>query len=254
MDLNVDKNEVAGVELEMQGIRPRVFVMKFNLEGFFLILVFLAVVIIGVAHAITSRGSRPVAGKELHEEMTLNPLAVLSPDVHEEDARTTPKNHTVRDDSQEARRDADYILRFQKVAIAEHRKYGIPASIKMAQALLESNAGTSRMAKDINNHFGMKCHARSCEKGHCKNYHDDSHKDFFRAFDSAWASWRAHSVLLSGERYNHLPAKCGNDYKCWAKGLKEAGYATDRNYATKLIKRIEQYNLQILDDGKTFSK
>jgi len=139
-----------------------------------------------------------------------------------------------------------YIKRFSKVAIVEMNKFGIPASIKLAQGLLESNAGKSRLAAEHLNHFGLKCFSKTCKNGHCSNHSDDSHKDFFRNYKSAWESWRDHSQFLSGARYAHLKSN-GTDYKKWAKGLKKAGYATDKKYDKKLIDIIELYGLDRLD-------
>lgn len=139
-----------------------------------------------------------------------------------------------------------FIDKYKDVAKTEMNKFGIPASIKMAQALIESNAGNSRLAKGNNNHFGIKCFSRNCKKGHCTNATDDHHKDFFRKFGSAWESWRAHSNLLMNKRYQKLQGY-GKDYKKWAYGLKEAGYATDKRYAQKLINTIEKYQLHRLD-------
>ena len=127
----------------------------------------------------------------------------------------------------------DYINRFSDIARTEMKKYGIPASIKMAQALIESRAGNSKLAQKNSNHFGMKCFSKNCPKGHCSNFFDDHHKDFFRKYDSAWASWRSHSQMIVSGRYKPL-LKHGNDYKKWADGLKELGYATDKKYHTKL--------------------
>lgn len=140
----------------------------------------------------------------------------------------------------------DYVKRFAKVAQFESGKYGIPASIKLAQALLESDAGDSRLARSNNNHFGIKCFSRKCAKGHCSNFTDDSHKDFFRKYDSAWLSFRDHSLFLQRERYRHLKKIPKTDYKAWAVGLKEAGYATDRKYAEKLISIIKTLKLNTI--------
>jgi len=139
-----------------------------------------------------------------------------------------------------------YVKRFKDVARSEMNKYGIPASITLAQGLIESNAGESRLSRENNNHFGMKCFSKSCKKGHCANFTDDSHKDFFRKYATCWESFRAHSVLLSGKRYKGL-RKYGKDYKQWSHGLKKAGYATDPRYAEKLIHIIEELNLQQFD-------
>ena len=141
-----------------------------------------------------------------------------------------------------------YIRRFKDVAIAESEKYGIPASIKMAQAIVESNSGQSSLSTKNNNHFGIKCFSKTCKKGHCSNFGDDSHKDFFRKYDSAWESWRAHSQMIVSGRYKPL-LNHGNDYKKWASGLKKLGYATASHYEQTLIGIIEKYHLQTLDEG-----
>jgi flagellum-specific peptidoglycan hydrolase FlgJ len=147
-----------------------------------------------------------------------------------------------------------YILRFQKVAIAEQEKYGIPASIKMAQGILESGAGTSRLTRGSNNHFGVKCHRPACKHQNCVNACDDSCDDYFRKYETAWLSWREHSLILAdeGKRYAKYKTKC-DDYKCWANGLQKSGYATSRTYAKKLIGIIETYDLHKLDKGATFA-
>lgn len=149
-------------------------------------------------------------------------------------------------DTPNAKRDSAYIRRFQLVAIYEMKKYGIPASIKMAQGLLESTAGESDLATASRNHFGMKCFQRGCAPGHCLNYADDTARDRFRVYATAWESWRAHSELLSNERYTPLH-EYGLDYKSWAYGLKRLGYATAPNYAIKLIRLIQRYRLDELD-------
>jgi flagellum-specific peptidoglycan hydrolase FlgJ len=139
-----------------------------------------------------------------------------------------------------------YIRRFAHVARAEMDQYGIPASITLAQGLLESQAGNSPLAKEANNHFGIKCFSKRCKKGHCRNFSDDHHKDFFRTYPSAWESYRAHSLFLQKDRYKHLLELPTTDYKGWAVGLKKAGYATDPQYANKLIRLIEGLELDRL--------
>ena len=126
-------------------------------------------------------------------------------------------------------------------------KYNIPASITLAQGLIETNAGQSPLATKNNNHFGIKCFSKSCKKGHCANFSDDSHKDFFRKYASSWESFRAHSKLLTYKRYKHLTKLPTSDYKGWAVGLKKAGYATDKNYHKKLIRLIEDLHLDDYD-------
>jgi flagellum-specific peptidoglycan hydrolase FlgJ len=140
-----------------------------------------------------------------------------------------------------------YIDFYSKVAVAEMDKFGIPASITMAQAIIESRSGKSVLAVQNNNHFGIKCFSKSCPPGHCTNHLDDHHKDFFRKYGSSTDSWREHSQFLMKNRYRDL-LKFGKNYKVWAKGLKDFGYATDQSYDKKLISVIERYELNKLDD------
>jgi hypothetical protein len=141
----------------------------------------------------------------------------------------------------------NYVKRYKDIAVEEMNKFGIPASISLAQGIIESRCGESTLAKNNNNHFGIKCFKRKCKKGHCSNFTDDSHKDFFRKYDSPWESWREHSLLLSNPRFKELK-NLGIDYERWAKGLAAYGYATDDAYAEKLIETIERYGLDSLDD------
>lgn len=142
-----------------------------------------------------------------------------------------------------------YIRRFHETAMSEQLNYRIPYAISMAQGLLESGEGDSRLAKKNNNHFGIKCFSKKCGPGHCSNFTDDSHKDFFRNYKTAWESWRAHSEFLWKKRYKHLHELKINDLEGWAHGLKKAGYATDKNYAEKLLKKICQYRLDQIQSG-----
>ena len=140
-----------------------------------------------------------------------------------------------------------YIDRFSDIAVAEMDNYGIPASISMAQAIVESRSGLSRLAVSNNNHFGIKCFSKTCPKGHCSNFTDDHHKDFFRKYAGSVDSWREHSKFLMKNSYRKL-LKYGKDYRVWARGLRELGYATDPTYDKKLIAIIEKYELHRLDD------
>ncbi len=132
-----------------------------------------------------------------------------------------------------------YIKRFLPTAKAEADRFNIPVSIKLAQGILESNAGRSQLSSRHNNHFGMKWRG----VGKYAVYRDDTPKDRFQVYKSAWYSWRAHSKLLCIERYNHLRQLRRTEYKKWAYGLKKAGYATAPHYAESLIKVIERYGL-----------
>jgi flagellum-specific peptidoglycan hydrolase FlgJ len=144
-------------------------------------------------------------------------------------------------------RQEEYIRRFSKIAQTEMEKFGIPASIILAQGILESNAGNSRLAMQNNNHFGVKCFSHNCQKGHCSNFTDDSHKDFFRVYQSPWESYRAHSVMIKTKHYRVLLRYGTRDYKNWAYGLKKLGYATDKHYAESLLHTIEDLNLDKFD-------
>jgi flagellum-specific peptidoglycan hydrolase FlgJ len=142
---------------------------------------------------------------------------------------------------------ADYVKKYAPIAKLEEQKMGIPASITLAQGLLESDAGGSRLTKSASNHFGIKCFSKHCKKGHCKNFTDDTHKDFFIVYQSAWQSFRSHSDFLKkGSRYSPLFRLRKSDYKAWANGLKSAGYATDKKYNEKLIRIIETLHLNEL--------
>lgn len=140
----------------------------------------------------------------------------------------------------------DYIERYAPLAQREREKYGIPVSITLAQGLLESNAGDSRLARESNNHFGIKCRTK-CRGCTCRNYTDDDIYDMFRVFESPWESYREHSILLNSGRYKHLKKLPLTDYQNWSHGLKKAGYATDKRYAEKLIRIIETLDLDQFD-------
>lgn len=141
----------------------------------------------------------------------------------------------------------DYVTRYATTAIKEKEVYGIPASITLAQGLLESNAGDSRLSVESNNHFGIKCRSK-CRGCTCRNYTDDDIYDMFRVFESPWESFREHSKLLDSARYRHLKKLGSSDYKGWAYGLRKTGYATDKRYAEKLIQIIEFLDLHQYDD------
>ena len=142
-----------------------------------------------------------------------------------------------------------YIDKFAPIAQDEMRQYQIPASITLAQGILESGVGFGRLAVEGNNHFGIKCH-RGWNGG--KMYHDDDAKgECFRTYDDPAESYRDHSVFLSGrQRYAFLFKLNKKDYIAWAKGLKKAGYATDPKYPKKIISIIERYKLYKYDSKK----
>lgn len=140
---------------------------------------------------------------------------------------------------------AVYIATYAEIAKEEMRKYKIPASITLAQGILESASGKGRLAVKANNHFGIKCHGWTG----AKIYHDDDRsQECFRKYKEAVSSYEDHSRFLTERRrYQDLFKLKPDDYKGWAKGLKKAGYATDRKYPDKLISLIERYQLYEYD-------
>ncbi|MBR4842644.1 MAG: glucosaminidase domain-containing protein [Bacteroidaceae bacterium] len=149
----------------------------------------------------------------------------------------------------------DYIAKYSDLAVRHMDKYGIPASITLAQGLLESDAGRSSLAVKCNNHFGIKCH--SDWRGKTMLSDDDRRNECFRCYNNAEDSFEDHSLfLVNGARYRNLFSLGPKDYKGWARGLKAAGYATNPNYADKLIEIIERYGLEGYDNrsSRRFSK
>lgn len=141
---------------------------------------------------------------------------------------------------------SDYIDKYKDLAVEQMSKYGIPASITLAQGLFESGAGMSDLAKCSNNHFGIKCPGGWNGK---RTYHDDdAPKECFREYNNAKDSYEDHSLFLTrGSRYRFLFDLDKTDYRGWANGLKKAGYATDPSYANRLISIIEEYQLYKYD-------
>lgn len=140
----------------------------------------------------------------------------------------------------------DYINKYKDIAIREMYDYGVPASITLAQGILESGLGKSELAVKANNHFGIKCHNEWSGE---RMYHDDdASQECFRKYDNAEESFIDHTQFLKNRaRYSFLFELDRTDYKGWAKGLKQAGYATDPKYPTRLINLIESHNLQQYD-------
>lgn len=142
---------------------------------------------------------------------------------------------------------SDYIAKYAELAVKHMNKYGIPASITLAQGLLESDAGRSSLASRCNNHFGIKCH--NDWRGKTMLVDDDRRNECFRCYNNAEDSFEDHSLfLVNGARYRSLFSLGSRDYKEWARGLKAAGYATNPNYADKLIEIVERYGLDRYDD------
>lgn len=141
-----------------------------------------------------------------------------------------------------------YIEKYKDIAIEQMKKNGVPASIVMAQALIESANGNGRLALEANNHFGIKCHRDWT--GPTIHHDDDAPQECFRKYDDVRQSYEDHSkYLLTNKRYAFLFEISVTDYKSWAYGLKKAGYATNPRYAEILIKQIEDNQLYLLDQG-----
>lgn len=141
----------------------------------------------------------------------------------------------------------EYIETFAEMAQYEMRAFGIPASITLAQGILESGSGKGELTKKTNNHFGIKCHTGW--DGEFDFHDDDAKGECFRKYNHPMYSFRDHSIFLSSRsRYKFLFNYRRNDYKKWAYGLRQAGYATDRKYPQKLIALIERYNLDSYDE------
>lgn len=143
----------------------------------------------------------------------------------------------------------NYIKQYAPLAVQQMKQHNVPASITLAQGLLESGAGLSKLALESNNHFGIKCGLGW--KGRSVRANDDAPNECFRAYRKVEDSYQDHSLFLVGnQRYSSLFSLKKTDYKGWAKGLKKAGYATDPSYANKLITIIETYDLYKYDtDG-----
>ena len=151
--------------------------------------------------------------------------------------------------SQASRQDyLDYIERYKPVALQFEREYGVPASITLAQGILESYAGKSRMAQEANNHFGIKAYHW---KGEVYGGGDSLSTNVgYRKYGAPEDSFLDHAMFLKGPRYSVLYDFDVTDYRSWAQGLRDCGYAEDVNYPTKLINLIEQYELYAINGGK----
>ena len=142
---------------------------------------------------------------------------------------------------------ANYITKFKDIAMDNMKVYGIPASIVLAQGILESGAGRGDLAVTANNHFGIKCHEGWT--GESVKHDDDAAQECFRKYDNVSESYKDHALFLTGRsRYSKLFDCSKGDYKAWARGLKAAGYATDPKYPDKLISYIQRYKLHQYDD------
>ncbi|MEJ6792152.1 MAG: glucosaminidase domain-containing protein [Lacinutrix sp.] len=166
-------------------------------------------------------------------------VVIMQPEETKEPVKDTPENYATPTD--------EYIAIYSNIAQDEMRNYGIPASITLAQGILESGSGKGRLSVEANNHFGIKCH-KGWTGG--KIYHDDDEdQECFRKYKNSKYSFRDHSLFLRDrKRYAGLFELAIGDYISWAKALKAAGYATDRKYPQKVISLIERYQLYRFDN------
>ena len=199
--------------------------------------------------ATTKRAKKPVVTRTrttpTRTTATKSPTATRSTEVIESTSKTVVYSDVVN----------NYVSQFKDIAKGNMKQYGIPASIILAQGILESGAGAGTLSKTANNHFGIKCHTGW--NGESVRHDDDASQECFRKYKDPAESYRDHAEFLTGRsRYASLFKLEKGDYEAWAKGLKAAGYATDPKYPDKLISYIERYNLHQYDAevlGKDFT-
>lgn len=215
------------------------------------ILLLLAIVILASCGSSKSSRSKKTAYKPKKTVVTRKPTASRptttksnssnsgdnrSTEVIESTSRTVVYSDVVN----------NYVAQFKDIAKGNMKQYGIPASIILAQGILESGAGSGTLSKNANNHFGIKCHTGWT--GDSVRHDDDASQECFRKYKDPAESYRDHAEFLTGRsRYANLFKLEKGDYEAWAKGLKAAGYATDPKYPDKLISYIERYNLHQYD-------
>ena len=200
------------------------------------------VVIFVLGLVVFSCGSRKTVSKKTSQrQKTERVVAKDETDNQTKDVVVTTPSKTYANATEA------YIDTYKTIAQDEMRLYDIPASITLAQGILESGSGKGRLSREANNHFGIKCH----DWTGAKIYHDDDKsQECFRKYNDVKYSFRDHSLFLTQrKRYAELFQLKKDDYKAWAKGLRAAGYATDKKYPQKLISLIERYQLYQYDDG-----
>ncbi len=201
------------------------------------VLIFLGLIVFSCSsRKVTVTKSSPIKHKPERIVKTVKPqeIEAVAEDVESSSFKSLIVNST-----------EEYLALFGEIAQQEMRLYGIPASITLAQGILESSSGKGRLSVEANNHFGIKCHDWTGDRIH---HDDDSLQECFRKYNDAKYSYRDHSLFLTTRsRYSKLFELDKDDYKAWAKELKAAGYATDKKYPDKLIYLIERYKLFKLD-------
>jgi LysM repeat protein len=176
-------------------------------------------------------------------------LSACSTRKYSKNNKQIEKAATKANPDYKSRTTLSYIDEFKGVAVEEMNGYGIPASITLAQGIIESGSGNSSLARFANNHFGIKCTSDWKGKGYYKD--DDQANDCFRVYKDARESFKDHSEFLKRKRYSFLFELDKNDYKGWARGLKQAGYATNPKYPDMLINIIDKYELYQYDQPES---
>jgi len=190
--------------------------------------------------ATSKRAKKPVVTRTrttpVRTVATKSPTTTRTTEVIESTSKTVVYSDVVN----------NYVAQFKDIAKGNMKQYGIPASIILAQGILESGAGAGTLSKTANNHFGIKCHTGW--NGESVRHDDDASQECFRKYKDPAESYRDHAEFLTGRsRYASLFKLEKGDYEAWAKGLRAAGYATDPKYPEKLISYIERYNLHQYD-------
>lgn len=198
---------------------------------------------------IVSCGSKKrIVTKKKHAPHRTERVVVKTKTDETKTPAETPSEIIVNPDARKsfANSTEEYIANYSGIAKTEMRKYKIPASITLAQGILESSSGLGRLAVEGNNHFGIKCHEW---KGDKIFHDDDKNQECFRKYKHAEESFEDHSIFLANRsRYAGLFKHDEDDYESWAKGLRAAGYATDKKYPEKLISLIERFQLYKFDE------
>ncbi len=192
------------------------------------------------ASSVTKKSaSRSVKKTAVNKPMG-NKIAIAGQDNEENEVIESTSRTVVSNDIV-----ANYIAQYKNIAMSNMKVYGIPASIILAQGILESGAGKGDLANRANNHFGIKCHDWI---GESVRHDDDASQECFRKYNDPSESFEDHALFLTGRgRYFRLFSLAKDDYEAWAKGLRSAGYATDPRYPEKLISYIERYDLGQFD-------
>ncbi len=190
---------------------------------------YIVIIVLTIGLLASCKSKRRVAQKSKRTQERV----IIKPEEDKKESAPVNVNIAIRNST------ISYIAKFNEVAMQEMREFKIPASITLAQGILESSSGNSELTKKSNNHFGIKCHKEW--KGKRTYYDDDEKGECFRVYKDPKTSFRDHSIFLTGrERYSNLFKLKKGDYISWAKGLSTAGYATDKRYPAKLIAVIEK--------------